>query len=205
MKVNRSPAPCQHPSSRDITIVLSQKWSLWLHDNGFFLQAGRPLLEGLLAVKIITFILRYGFKEVITHRHALLWTKSTILSLKVQKEHTGDLSQYMGTQAPPPALTSLLPCVLDGLFLILRMIWIIFLYTSLSHQALQGTNEVWGEFCQLLRARKKPLTTEHHCVCSIPLEDSVVVHSAKGIMFTLALHSMGASPNWISFKEHTNP
>lgn len=165
MKVKRSPAPCQHPSSRDITIVvLSQKWSLWLYDNGFFLQAGRPLLEGLLAVKIITFILRYGFKEVITHWHALLWTKSTILSLKVQKEHTGDLSQYMRTQVPAPALTSLLPCVLDSLFSILCIIWIIFLYTSLSHQALQGTNEVSEAFCQLLRARKKPLTTEHHCV-----------------------------------------
>lgn len=158
MKVKQCPAPCQHPSSRDTTIVvLSQKWSLWLHDNGFFLQAGRPLLEALLAVKIITFILRYGFKEVITHWHALLWTKSTILSLKVQKEHIGDLSQYMGTQVPTPALTLLLPCVLDGLFSILHMKWIIFLYTLLSHQALQGTNEVWEKFCQLLRARKKPL------------------------------------------------
>lgn len=157
MKAKRCPAPCQHPSSRDITIVLSQKWSLWLRDNGFFLQAGRPLLEGLLAVKIITFILRYGFKEVITHWQALLWTTSTILSLKVQKEHTGDLSQYMGAQAPTPARTSLLPCVLDGLFSILHMKWIIFLYTPLSHPALQGINEVWKKFCQLLRARKKPL------------------------------------------------
>lgn len=196
MKAKWSPVPCQHPSSCDKTIVFSQKWSLWLHDNGSFCR--KTLLGGLQTVKRITFILRYGFQEVITYWHALLWTKPTSLSLKTPKAHwqTEAVGGDQGAGSCSYCIVPLFPGW--SLFSVSCMIQIAFLHTSLYHQAFQEISE---EFFIFLRTRKKvpaewPLAIGHQiCVCLTPLtwwKDSGMINLAKG--------SVSSNPTQHGFK-----